>query len=234
MIKALLLDDEPLALRQLELYAAKLPYLEVLAACTSAREATGYVSAADVLFVDINMPDVSGLEFVRSLEQPPLVVFTTAYAEYALEGFRVNAVGYLVKPFSLAEFREQADKVRDIVETRRKAAASQPEQQVLRFKTDYKTVSVEVDRIRYVEGMSEYIKIYLDGQDAPLVVLYSLKRLMEQLPPERFMRVHRSYIVPLSRIREATATGIIMEDGATIPVGESYRAAFRTWLALKL
>ena len=227
MIKALLLDDEPLALRQLELYAAKLPYLEVLAACTSAREATGYVSAADVLFVDINMPDVSGLEFVRSLEQPPLVVFTTAYAEYALEGFRVNAVGYLVKPFSLAEFREQADKVRDIVETRRKAAASQPEQQVLRFK------SVEVDRIRYVEGMSEYIKIYLDGQDAPLVVLYSLKRLMEQLPPERFMRVHRSYIVPLSRIREATATGIIMEDGATIPVGESYRAAFRTWLALK-
>ena len=231
MIKALLLDDEPLALRQLELYAAKLPYLEVLAACTSAREATGYVSAADVLFVDINMPDVSGLEFVRSLEQPPLVVFTTAYAEYALEGFRVNAVGYLVKPFSLAEFREQADKVRDIVETRRKAAASQPEQQVLRFKTDYKTVSVEVDRIRYVEGMSEYIKIYLDGQDAPLVVLYSLKRLTEQLSADRFMRVHRSYIVPLSRIREATLSTIVLEEGLSIPVGDSYRAAFRAWLS---
>ena len=231
MIKALLLDDEPLALRQLELYAAKLPYLEVLAACTSAREATGYVSAADVLFVDINMPDVSGLEFVRSLEQPPLVVFTTAYAEYALEGFRVNAVGYLVKPFSLAEFREQADKVRDIVETRRKAAASQPEQQVLRFKTDYKTVSVEVDRIRYVEGMSEYIKIYLDGQDAPLVVLYSLKHLTEQLSADRFMRVHRSYIVPLSRIREATLSTIVLEEGLSIPVGDSYRAAFRAWLS---
>ena len=231
MIKALLLDDEPLALRQLELYAAKLPYLEVLAACTSAREATGYVSAADVLFVDINMPDVSGLEFVRSLEQPPLVVFTTAYAEYALEGFRVNAVGYLVKPFSLAEFREQADKVRDIVETRRKAAASQPEQQVLRFKTDYKTVSVEVDRIRYVEGLSEYIKIYLDGQDAPLVVLYSLKRLTEQLSADRFMRVHRSYIVPLSRIREATLSTIVLEEGLSIPVGDSYRAAFRAWLS---
>lgn len=233
MIKALLLDDEPLALRQLELYAAKVPYMEVLASCTSARQAIQWVSAADVLFVDINMPDVSGLEFVRSLEQPPLIVFTTAYAEYALEGFRVNALGYLVKPFSLAEFQEQADKVRDIVETRRRAAALQPEQQVLRFKTDYKTVSVEVDRIRYVEGMSEYIKIYLDGQDSPLVVLYSLKRLMEQLPPERFMRVHRSYIVPLARIREATLSTIILEEGFSLPVGDSYRAAFRAWLSLK-
>ncbi|MBR1569213.1 MAG: response regulator transcription factor [Bacteroidales bacterium] len=233
MIKALLLDDEPLALRQLELYAAKVPYMEVLASCTSARQAIQWVSAADVLFVDINMPDVSGLEFVRSLEQPPLIVFTTAYAEYALEGFRVNALGYLVKPFSLVEFQEQADKVQEIVETRRKAAALQSAPAMLYFKTDYKTVTVNPDEIRYVEGMSEYIKIYLDGREAPLVVLYSLKRLTEQLPADRFMRVHRSYIVPLARIREATPSTIVLEEGFSLPVGDSYRAAFRAWLSLK-
>jgi len=233
MIKALLLDDEPLALRQLELYAAKVPYMEVLASCTSARQAIQWVSAADVLFVDINMPDVSGLEFVRSLEQPPLIVFTTAYAEYALEGFRVNALGYLVKPFSLAEFREQADKVQEIMETRRKAAALLSAPAMLYFKTDYKTVTVNPDEIRYVEGMSEYIKIYLDGREAPLVVLYSLKRLTEQLPADRFMRVHRSYIVPLARIREATLSTIVLEEGFSLPVGDSYRAAFRAWLSLK-
>lgn len=233
MIKALLLDDEPLALRQLELYAGKTPCVQLLAACTGVAQARAFVEQADVLFVDINMPDMNGLDFVRSLENPPLVVFTTAYAEYALEGFRVNAVGYLLKPFSLADFQKEAEKADRIVATRRKAAASAPEADFLSFKTDYKTVRVALSRLRYAESMSEYLKLYLDGQTAPLVVLYSLKHLMEQLPPERFMRVHRSYIVALSRIREASATGIIMEDGATIPVGESYRAAFRTWLALK-
>lgn len=227
MIRALFLDDEPLALRQLERYAAQMPYLEVVAACTSASAAKEYIPSVDVLFIDINMPDITGLDFVRSLEQPPLVVFTTAYAEYALEGFRVNAVGYLLKPFSLAEFREVAEKVKMIVELRRKAESVS----VLYFKTDYKTVPVSVDRIQYVESMSEYLKLYLDGQEMPLVVLYSLKRLIEQLPEGRFMRVHRSYIIPLDRIREANASVVVLDNGTSIPVGESYRAAFKEYLA---
>ena len=139
----------------------------------------------------------------------------------------------MVKPFSLVEFQEQADKVQEIVETRRKAAALQSAPAMLYFKTDYKTVTVNPDEIRYVEGMSEYIKIYLDGREAPLVVLYSLKRLTEQLPADRFMRVHRSYIVPLARIREATPSTIVLEEGFSLPVGDSYRAAFRAWLSLK-
>ena len=232
MIKALLLDDEPLALRQLQLYAEKTPFMEVVAACTSASIAKEFISSVDVLFIDINMPDITGLDFVRSLEQPPLVVFTTAYAEYALEGFRVHAAGYLLKPFSLAEFQEVAMKVNEQVELRRKAdAAARPVKDVLSFKTDHKTVLVEMDRIRYIESMSEYLKIYLDGEAAPLVVLYSLKRLVEQLPAHRFMRVHRSYIVALSRIREASAVNVVLEEGVIIPVGESYRASFRKYLA---
>ena len=227
MIKAVLLDDEPLALRQLELYASKTEGMEVLAACTSASAALPFLERADVLFVDINMPDVNGLDLVRSLVHPPLVVFTTAYAEYAVEGFRVQAVDYLLKPFGQDEFSRAVARVRHILEVEQ--AARQSEAGVLHVKTDYKTVNVPWDSIRYIESMSEYVKIWLDTQETPLVVLYSLKRLAEQLPPSRFMRIHRSYIVNLSRICSANATSLEV-DGVVFPVGESYRAAFRAWL----
>ena len=231
MIKALLLDDEPLALRQLELYASRTPEVEVLASCTSAHQARDLAEQADVLFVDINMPDVSGLDFVRSLANPPLVVFTTAYAEYAMEGFRVHALDYLLKPFSLEEFQKSVERIRHILQVE-KAAARQGDPGVLHFKTDYKTVTVPLENIRHIESMSEYVKIWQEGQEVPLVVLYSLKKLMEQLPEDRFMRIHRSYIVSLSHIREASATAVTLDNGITIPVSESYRPAFRSWLAI--
>lgn len=229
MIKALLLDDEPLALRQLELYCGKVNDLQVVGACTSASAALDLADEADVLFVDINMPDVNGLDFVRSLAHPPLVVFTTAYAEYAVEGFRVQAVDYLLKPFGLEDFRRAVERVRHILSVE-KAAREQSRPGILHFKTDYKTVSVPLHSIRYIESMSEYVKIWLDTQETPLVVLYSLKRLMEELPEGRFMRIHRSYIVALSRIREANATSVTLEGGISLPVSESARPAFRSWL----
>lgn len=231
MIKALLLDDEPLALRQMELYAGKTPCVEVLAACSSAAQARPLAGEADVLFVDINMPDMNGLDFVRSLVNPPLVVFTTAYSEYALEGFRVNAVGYLLKPFSLADFQKEAEKADMIVRTRRKAAGTDDGQDCILFKADHKVVKVELSRILYAESMSEYMKLYLEGEKVPLIVLYSLRHLAEQLPADRFMRVHRSYIVALQRIREASASSVLLDNGTSIPVGESYRQAFRYYLA---
>lgn len=231
MIKALLLDDEPLALRQLELYASRTPEVKVLAACTSAKEARELAEQADVLFVDINMPDVNGLDFVRSLAHPPLIVFTTAYAEYAVEGFRVHAVDYLLKPFGLEDFKHTVERIRHILQVEN-AARQQVEPDTLHFKTDYKTVTVPLDRIRYIESMSEYVKIWLDGQDTPLVVLYSLKKLMDQLPDGRFMRIHRSYIVALSRIQEANTSSVTLDGGISLPVSESYRPAFRAWLAI--
>lgn len=223
-IKALLLDDEPLALLQLENYARRIEDLEVVASCSSAAQARAAAEQADVLFADISMPDISGLDFVRSLPDPPLVVFTTAHAGYAVEGFRVNAVDYLLKPFSFAEFQNAVARVRQRLEMEKAAAVTGG---VIRFRTDYKTLSVALRDIRYIESMSEYVKVHLDSQEHPLVVLYSLKKLAAELPAGRFLRIHRSYIVPLARVSAFSAASATLDCGVTLPVGESYRPAWR-------
>ena len=222
MIRVVTIDDEPLALKQLGMYIAKIPDLELVASCTSAAAARPFVGQVDILFVDINMPDLSGMDFVRSLEQAPLVVFTTAYSEYALEGFRVHAADYLLKPFSFQEFEASVNRLRARVESSRPASAKDD---TLTFKLDYKTVRVEPARIRYAESMSEYLKIWLKDEPVPLVVLYSLKRLAEQLPADRFLRIHRSYLVNLSYVREYTRTTVTLTGGITLPVSDLYRAA---------
>ena len=236
MIRVLAIDDEPLALKQLESYIAKVPYLELVAACRSALEARRVLGEqpVDAMFLDINMPDISGMEFVRALPHPPLVVFTTAYSEYAVEGFRVNAVDYLLKPFALAEFIAAAEKLklRLGAETRPETPPpARPQEDAIFFKTDYKTVRVRLDEIRYIEGMSEYVKVWRDGTKEPLIVLVSLRSLEERLPRERFMRVHRSYIINLSRIREVSREGVVLEGGTILPVGESYRQEFKDYLS---
>lgn len=229
MIRVLIVDDEPLALRQLEMYIGRIPDLSLVASCPSAAAARPFVGETDILFVDINMPDLSGMDFVRSLEHPPLVVFTTAYSEYALEGYRVHAADYLLKPFSFSEFEASVAHLRDRIEAARPKAEPQPE--VLTFRLDYKTVRVEASRIRYVESMSEYLKIWLRDESAPLVVLYSLKRLAGQLPGDRFLRIHRSYLVNLSEVSEFRRTSVTLSGGPTLPVGDLYRAAVREALS---
>ena len=231
MIRVVAIDDEPLALRQLELYIGKIPFMKLLAACPSAAAARPFVGQADILYVDINMPDLSGMDFVRSLENPPLVVFTTAYSEFALEGFKVHAADYLLKPFSFQEFEESAEHLRDRIEAARPRGESRPE--ALAFKVDYKTVRVEPARIRYAESMSEYLNIWLRDEPAPLVVLYSLKLLAEQLPQDRFLRIHRSYLVNLSEIREYSRTSVTIDGGPTLPVGDLYRPALAAVLSGK-
>ena len=227
MIRVVTIDDEPLALRQLGMYIGKIPFLKLLAACPSAAAARPYVEQADILYVDIDMPDLSGMEFVRSLEHPPLVVFTTAYSEYALEGFKVHAADYLLKPFSFQEFEASAVLLRNRIE------ATGSRREALAFKVDYKTVRVEPARIRYAESMSEYLKIWLRDEPAPLMVLYSLKRLAEQLPQDRFLRIHRSYLVNLSDIREYSRTSVTLDGGPTLPVGDIFRPALAAVLSRK-
>ena len=224
MIRVVIIDDEPLALRQLEMYIGKVPFLELIGAYPSAIVAKPHVEHADIVYVDINMPDLSGLDFVRSLENPPLVVFTTAYSEYALDGFKVHAADYLLKPFGFQEFEESARHLRDRIEAARPQTESGPD--ALTFKIDYKNVRVELSRIRYVESMSEYLKIWLRDEPDPLVVLYSLKRLAEQLPGDRFLRIHRSYLVNLSDIREFSRSSVTLSEGTTLPIGDLYRATF--------
>lgn len=227
MIRVIAVDDEPLALRQLESYISKVPFLELVASCSDACQALHALqeNKVDAMFADINMPELSGMDLVRSLDNPPLVVFTTAYSEHAIDGFRVNAVDYLLKPFGLDDFIRAAEKIRA-----RMAPAPASEDDSLFFKADYRTIRVRPGEIRYVESMSEYVKIHIDGTDRPLLVLLSLKSLLEQLPAGAFMRIHRSYIIALDRLREASKSEVTLDDGTVLPIGEMYRQEFREYL----
>lgn len=235
MINCIAVDDEPLALKQLENYISQVPFLDFKGGCRCAAEAMKYIreDIVDAIFLDINMPDINGIDFVKTLVTPPIIVFTTAYADYAVEGFKVNAVDYLLKPFGLDEFRRAAEKVRVQYEQREgNSTAVADEDDALFFKTDYKIVRVNVSSISCIEGMSEYLKLHMDGNVDPLVILLSMKKLEGRLP-SYFMRVHKSYIINLRKIREVSRGRVLMEDGTLIPVGDMYKEAFQAYLDSK-
>lgn len=235
MINCIAVDDEPLALKQLENYISQVPFFDFKGGCRCASEAMKYIreDIVDAIFLDINMPDINGIDFVKTLVTPPIIVFTTAYADYAVEGFKVNAADYLLKPFSLEEFRRAAEKVRVQYEQREgNSTAVADEDDSLFFKTDYKIVRVNVSSISCIEGMSEYLKLHMDGNVDPLVILLSMKKLEGRLP-SYFMRVHKSYIINLRKIREVARGRVLMEDGTLIPVGDMYKEAFQAYLDSK-
>ena len=235
MINCIAVDDEPLALKQLENYISQVSFLDFKGGCRCAAEAMKYIreDIVDAIFLDINMPDINGIDFVKTLVTPPIIVFTTAYADYAVEGFKVNAADYLLKPFGLDEFRRAAEKVRVQYEQREgNSTAVADEDDSLFFKTDYKIVRVNVSSISCIEGMSEYLKLHMDGNVDPLVILLSMKKLEGRLP-SYFMRVHKSYIINLRKIREVARGRVLMEDGTLIPVGDMYKEAFQAYLDSK-
>ena len=236
MIRCLAIDDEPLALQQLVGYISKVPFLELAAQCRSALEARQFLEndTVDAIFCDINMPDLNGMDFVKSLAVPPLVVFTTAYSEYAVEGFRVNAVDYLLKPFGLQDFQRAANRLRE-----RLGSTSSVDQPVvsesddtLFLKTDYRIVKVNIPDIRYVEGMSEYLKVWIEGEAKPIITLLSMKKIEERLPAS-FMRIHRSYIINLDKIQEVNKNRVIMDADTYLPIGDLYKDAFQAYLDTK-
>lgn len=236
MIRCLAIDDEPLALKQLVSYIMQTPFLELVAACQSAVEAKEILhnEQIDALFVDINMPDLNGLDFVKSLSTPLLVVFTTAYSEFALEGYKVNAIDYLLKPFGLDVFIRAARKVKKQYELMNAVSVSVVDMDdAIFFKTEYKIVRVDIKQIMYVESMSEYLKIHLVDEPKPIIVLLSMKKIEERLPVNSFMRVHRSYIINLKMIKEVNKSRIIMNSDTYIPIGDNYRDAFNNYLNTK-
>ena len=189
----------------------------------------------DAIFCDINMPDLSGMEFVKSLTVPPLVVFTTAYSEYAVEGFKVDAVDYLLKPFGLQDFMRAATRVKERVEIRGTTHETHETGETggdIFVKTDYRVVKVAIHDIRYVEGMSEYLKLHLESQPKPIVTLLAMKTLEERLP-QNFMRIHRSYIVNLDKIQEVNKNRVILDADTYLPIGDSYREAFNRYIEAK-
>lgn len=226
MIRILAVDDEPLALRQLATYLTKVPFFQLAGACQSALEAMNVLNDQDIdaLFIDINMPDLNGLDFVKSLQHPPLVVFTTAYQEYAVEGYKVEAVDYLLKPFGMADILRAADKVKHRYTMLHTVCLSPiDEDDAIFLKTEYKVVRILIHNILYVEGMAEYLRIQLSEQEKPLVVFLRMKNMEERLTSHGFMRIHKSYIINLNHIAEINKNRVMLDNGKGFPIGESYR-----------
>ena len=234
MIRCLAIDDEPLALQQLIAYINKVPFLELAAGCQSALEARAFLEqdTVDAIFCDINMPDLNGMDFVKSLTAPPLIVFTTAYSEYAVEGFRVNAVDYLLKPFGMQEFQRAANRLKERLDVASANTVVSNNPDIVFLKTDYRIVKVCISDIRYVEAMSEYLKVWIENERKPIITLLSMKKMEERLP-DNFMRIHRSYIINLNKIQEVNKNRVIMDAETNLPIGESYKDSFQAYMGTR-
>jgi DNA-binding LytR/AlgR family response regulator len=231
-LKTIAIDDEPLALRLVSEYVNKTPFLELVAALDNPLDAIEFLStqSVDLVLVDIQMPDLTGIEFVRSLESAPKVIFTTAYEKYALEGFKLNAIDYLLKPFSYEEFLKAVQKARKQTELEAGIPHSiEANNQFLFLKSEYKIRRINFNDILYIEGLKDYIKVYTIGEDKPVLSLSSMKALEQKLPEDKFMRVHRSFIVNLERIEVIERSRIVF--GKTyIPVSDQYKDKFQEYL----
>ena len=240
MLKCIAIDDEPLALRQITGYISKIPYLELSATFNNAIDAQQRLTEepADLIFADINMPDLNGVDFVRALPDRQMVIFTTAYSEYAVEGFKLDAVDYLLKPFSFADFSRSAAKANSLYELRQNrrsepqetaSEATPRDKEYISVKADYKVSLVRIAEIIYLESEGEYVRMHLaDG--STITTLFRLKNMETALPAESFMRVHRSYIVNLRAIKAYVKGRIFLSDNEYIPIGENYKEAFQAYI----
>lgn len=237
MVRCIAIDDEPLALRQIKSYIERNDQLELVASCRSAIQAREILAkeSIDLIFVDINMPDLNGIDFVRQLTTNQYIIFTTAHSEYALEGFKLNAIDYLLKPFTRDEFERATQKVISLVDLVERCHAAESavaqneaesaDNEVISVKADYKTQLVKVADIIYLESAGEYVRLHIEGSST-ITTLFRLKNMETSLPQEGFMRVHRSYIVNLKRIASYTKGRIFLDNGEYIPLGENYKEAF--------
>ena len=228
-IKAIIIDDEPLAQNVIKQYAKKLPDLKIVESCDDAICAHKVLQEQDVdlLFLDINMPKLSGISFLKNLKNPPLVIFTTAYSEYALEAYELNAIDYLKKPFSFERFCKAYYRAEELLQLKQKAAttssASQVAEDFLFIKSNKKSVKVKYSSILYIEGLGDYIKIHLEGDK--LVTNLSMKKILTLLPTRQFYRIHKSYIISMDKI-ENLEGNMVSINGNKLPIGNSYRQEF--------
>ena len=228
-ITCLIADDEPMALNLIESYVLKTPFLELKAKCNSAIKAMEFLetdSDIDLFFLDIQMPDLTGLEFSRLLPAKSKVVFTTAFDQYAIEGYKVNALDYLLKPFDYNEFLNAAQKARNHFEINCVQNAENQQNKknsdFIFVKSEYRQIKINFSEILYIEGLKDYVKIYTSSHPRPILTLMSLKKLEEELPSEQFMRVHRSYIISLEKIEAIERNHVVIKDGF-ITIAPNYK-----------
>jgi len=236
-ITCLIADDEPMALSLIESYVLKTPFLELKAKCNNAIEAMQVLEEQkdiDLFFLDIQMPDLTGLEFSKLLPQNSRVIFTTAFDQYAIDGYKVNALDYLLKPFDYNEFLSAASKARNYFESQQSASVSKPEkkQEFFFVKSEYKQIKINFSEILYIEGLKDYVKIYLKDNPKPILTLMSLKKLEEELPSDNFMRIHRSYIIALEKI-EAIERNHIVIGKEQIVIAPNYKDALMEYIGGK-
>ncbi|MBQ1485209.1 MAG: response regulator transcription factor [Muribaculaceae bacterium] len=240
IIKCAIVDDEPLAVNLLASYVEKIPFLELCGKYNNATDALHGIGEqpVDLLFLDIQMPELNGLELSKMIPENTRIVFTTAFDRYAVDGFRVNALDYLLKPISYADFMEACNKALQWFQlvqqseqpaTATPAAAAAEEPRSIFVKSEYKLLQINLDDIRYIEGLKDYVKIYTEQSQHPILSLMNMKAIEQMLPSSRFIRVHRSFIVQKSKIREIERNRIVFGD-VYIPIGDSYKQAFQDFI----
>jgi len=221
MIKAIAIDDEPPALKIIEKFSKKTDIISLQKTFTQPKEALYYMSTfpVDLLFLDIQMPSVSGIEFLKKSEQKTLIIFTTAYSEYAVAGFNLNAVDFLLKPFTFERFLQAIQKAEKIFSSQSQSNFQDPT--CFYVRANYSLVKVVYDEIQYIEGLDDYIKIHISGQN-PVVTRITMKNILEKLPPHEFVRIHRSFIIPVKKIDHLRKNKVFIA-GTELPIGVNYK-----------
>ncbi len=228
MIRCIAIDDEPLALELLEDNISKVPFLKLVAVCDNAIEAMKIMQGQDIdlLFLDIQMPGLTGLQFIQSMQAPPMIILITAYEKYALEGFNLDVTDYLVKPVSLDRFVKACNKAKQLFDLKKqqKIPISSSQQGYFFVNVDYSLLKINFSDIIYIEGLKDYIKIHLKSSKHPVVTRMPVKTIDEQLPSTQFIRIHKSYIVSVAFITTIRKSSVFIDD-LELPVSDSYRDA---------
>jgi len=226
MIRCIAIDDEPLALELLTDNISKLPYLQLVAACDSAIDAMKILQeqTVDLIFLDIQMPGLTGLQFIQSLQEKPMFILVTAYEKYALDGFNLDVIDYLVKPVSLDRFIKACNKANELFQLKNKPRQSSAENNPGYFfvNVDYSLLKVVFDDITYIEGLKDYIKIHLKSSSKAVITRMSMKSLEEELPATQFVRIHKSYVVSLKHVTAVRKNSVFI-DTMELPVSDNYR-----------
>jgi DNA-binding LytR/AlgR family response regulator len=233
-INCIIVDDEPLALNLVEGYVKKTPFLELKGKCLNIFEAMLALNTEkiELIFLDIQMPDINGIDFSKTLPPGIRIVFITAFKDYAFEGFQVNAVDYLLKPFNYSEFLKAANKAAESLKPKEDKNSILNNDNFIFVKSEYKQLKINLDDVYYFEGLKDYVKIWLSSQPKPILTLMSLKTLEEELSPERFMRVHRSFIIALNKIVSIERSQIVINN-QRITIAEQYKARFQEFIGNK-
>lgn len=234
ILKCAIVDDEPLAVELLVSYVRRIPFMQLEGQYSNAVDAMKGLTdnPVDLVFLDIQMPELNGLELSRMLPESTRVVFTTAFEQYALDGYRINALDYLMKPISYVNFLEASNRALQwfsLLHQKQQAAPAADEARSIFVKSEYKLLQIDLDKVKYVEGLKDYVKIYTEDSPHPILSLMNMKSMEQMLPSSRFIRVHRSFIVQKSKIREIDRNRIVFGNVYS-PIGDSYKQAFNDFL----